>query len=57
MALMPEGDVVNVYFSDGHVILELGETGAELQHVLLKPDEARELGNALIEASEKSAEK
>jgi prepilin-type processing-associated H-X9-DG protein len=56
MALMPEGDVVNVYFSDGHVILE-GETGAELQHVMLKPDEARELGNALIEASEKSAEK
>ena len=55
MAPMGEGDVVNVYFSDGHVILELGETGAELQHVLLKPDEARELGNALIEASEKSA--
>ena len=57
MTLMGEGDVVNVYFSDGHVILELGETGAELQHVLLKPDEALELGNALIEASEKSAEK
>ena len=57
MALMPEGDVVNVYFSDGHVILEVGETGAELQHARLKPDEARELGNALIEASEKSAEK
>ena len=55
MAPMGEGGVVNVYFSDGHVILELGETGAELQHVLLKPDEARELGNALIEASEKSA--
>ena len=57
MAPMGEGDVVNVYFSDGHVILEVGETGAELQHVMLKPDEARELGNALIEASEKSAEK
>jgi hypothetical protein len=52
---MAEGDTVNLYFSDGHVILELGQTGAELRHVMLKPDEARELGNALIEASEKSA--
>jgi hypothetical protein len=50
---MAEGDTINVYFSNDHVILEFGETGAELEHVVLKPGEARELGNALIEAAEK----
>jgi hypothetical protein len=50
---MAEGDTVNVYFSDGHIILEVGETGAELQHLMLMPDKARELANALIEAAEK----
>jgi hypothetical protein len=54
---MAEGDTVNVHLANGHVVIEVGAAGSEPQRSKLTPAEARELGNALLDAADQSESK